>query len=476
MRKYIAIWIFAVMLGGCDDFLTVQPKSDIKDADLFKTSEGCEDALYGAYSFLGSDELYGQMMRFYLPEALAQSYDASNLARALTDMMDYNHALSDPREVYGSAWTAMYRAVGYVNDFITNVEKYGKDFKYYDCYLGEALGMRAFLHFDLVRLFAPSYTSKPDAQAIPYVTRWIAKVTPFSTVKEVYGKILSDLKESERLLVATEKITPEGNESFMKKRNLHFNLDATRATLARVYLTIGNPDSARFYAEQVILTGKYKLAENSEMTSFVACVVSGKEAIWGIEQRDPIESLTKYFYAPLTGLLPRKDITSFYVSEGKDNDLREKWFRSRSSDQGDAAKIAYFLKFFDENHYYNPSSSPYQGTPGFCMIRIAEMYLIAAEGWLKDDPAKATSYFDQMSTSRGRPSLKDAGKTVALKDINEERYREFFGEGQEWFNMKRQNRDLLIYSTQKIVPGTDELYTLTIPDDEFDYRYMDEEE
>ena len=239
MRKYIAIWILAVMLGGCDDFLTVQPKSDIKDSDLFKTPEGCEDAIYGAYSNLGTDEVYGRMMRYYLPEALAQSYNGSNLASALTDMMDYNHDLSDPKEVYATAWAGMYTAIGYVNDIVTNVEKYGKDFKYHDCYLGEALGMRAFMHFDLVRLFAPSYTSKPDAQAIPYVTRWMAKVTPFSTVKEVYGKILSDLRESERLLVATEKITPKEDENFMKKRNLHFNLDAARATLARVYLTIG---------------------------------------------------------------------------------------------------------------------------------------------------------------------------------------------------------------------------------------------
>lgn len=476
MRKYIAIWIFAVMLCGCDDFLTVQPKSDIKDADLFKTAEGCEEALYGSYSFLGADELYGRMMRYYLPEALAQSYSASNLAEALTDMMDYNHDLSEPREVYGSAWVAMYKAIGYVNDIVTNLEKYGEDFKYHDCYRGEALGMRAFLHFDLVRLFAPNYTSKPDAQAIPYVTLWMAKVTPFSTVKEVYGKIVSDLKESERLLVGMEEITPKENENFMKKRNLHFNLDAARATLARVYLTMGNLDSARFYAEQVILTGKYKLADNSEMRNFVACIVSEKEAIWGIEQRDPITTLTKDFYTPVTGILPRTDIQSFYVTTGTDNDLRGQWFRQRSSDQGETAKVSYFLKFFDEEHYYNPSNSPYKGTPGLNMIRVAEMYLIAAEGWMASDPVKATSYFDNVIGSRGRTPLKDAGKTVTLKDINEERYREFFGEGQEWFNMKRQNRDLLIYSTQTTVPGTDELYTITIPDDEFDYRYMDEEE
>ena len=52
-----------VMAWGCDDFLTVKPKSDIKDVELFSTAEGCEDAIYGAYAKLGADGLYGRIER-----------------------------------------------------------------------------------------------------------------------------------------------------------------------------------------------------------------------------------------------------------------------------------------------------------------------------------------------------------------------------------------------------------------------------
>lgn len=99
--------------------------------------------------------------------------------------------------------------------------------------------------------------------------------------------------------------------------------------------------------------------------------------------------------------------------------------------------------------------------------------MIAAEALVEKDPAKATTYFDQVGVARGRGSLKERGKSVTLSDINEERFREFFGEGYEWYNMKRQNRDLYIPGTSETVSGTDALYTITIPDDEFDYRYMD---
>ncbi len=474
MRKYIFIGMMMVMAWGCDDFLTVKPKSDIKDVELFSTAEGCEDAIYGAYAKLGADGLYGREMRYYLPEVLAQSYysdlDAGSEGSALSEIRNYKHSMTYAREEYGVAWRSMYEAIGFVNNIISNLEAKGKgSFKYYDCYLGEALGMRAFLHFDLVRLFAPHYTSQPDERGIPYVKQWVAQVTPFSTVKEVYRNVLTDLKESERLLVATGKIEREEKDEFMKQRNLHFNLEAARATLARVYWMIGELDSARIYAEEVIATNKYEMAAMTEVQNLLACVVSGKETIWGIEQRDPLSALEDDFYT-LHYLFPRKDIMNYYRTEGDFNDARQYWFRDKKINP--LGQLC-FLKFFDESHYYSPIESPYNGTPGFSLIRIPEMYLIAAEALVEKDPAKATTYFDQVGVARGRGSLKERGKSVTLSDINEERFREFFGEGYEWYNMKRQNRDLYIPGTSETVSGTDALYTITIPDDEFDYRYMD---
>ena len=43
---------------------------------------------------------------------------------------------------------------------------------------GEALGLRAFLHFDLLRLYGPVYSVTPTGKAIPYRTSFDQKATP----------------------------------------------------------------------------------------------------------------------------------------------------------------------------------------------------------------------------------------------------------------------------------------------------------
>lgn len=40
----------------------------------------------------------------------------------------------------------------------------------YDIIRGEALALRAMLHFDMLRLFGPVYSLNPDGTAIPYYT------------------------------------------------------------------------------------------------------------------------------------------------------------------------------------------------------------------------------------------------------------------------------------------------------------------
>lgn len=106
-------------------------------------------------------------------------------------------------------WSASYLVISYLNNIIENLDgKNVKDFKYYNLYRGEALGLRAAIHFDLLRLFAVHVNSTDEnakAKAIPYVTKYTFKVTPFSSVEEVYEKTLQNLK---RLKLVWLKMRP----------------------------------------------------------------------------------------------------------------------------------------------------------------------------------------------------------------------------------------------------------------------------
>lgn len=70
----------------------------------------------------------------------------------------------------------MYNVIANINNFLEYVDK-NKDVlvteRYYETMKGEALGLRAFLHFDLLRMFGPIYKEHPASKAIPYRTTLI---------------------------------------------------------------------------------------------------------------------------------------------------------------------------------------------------------------------------------------------------------------------------------------------------------------
>ena len=480
MKRYILVLGILLIAWGCDDFLTVRPKSDIVESELFLTSEGFEDALYGAYAKMAKENLYGKNLSFYVPDVLAQMYTTGKSNEGMKEMSQLHHNNDDVRDIYNGIWKEAYEAIGYVNNILKLLSLQDKSsMKYYSIYYGEALGLRAFLHFDLVRLFAPHIGTQPNKQGIPYVRQWSPLVTPFSTVKEVYAAVIDDLKKAEGLLKEGEENMGEGND-FTNNRQTHFNYYATQALLARVYWMKGDLDSAGIYARKVIDSKQFELVEPGEITEFVAQVISIKEGIWGLYNDKLTPIYRKMFYNSdgLTGslpplLCPRYDYPYLYMTDPNVVDMREAgWFRLRKGDEDSQRRL---MKLFREDNMLEPTPSYPSGIkPGINMIRLPEMYLILAEALLEKEPDVARDYFDTFILSRGLKSLKEKGETLELEDINNEWRKEFIGEGLVFYNMKRQMQDIQVFSTGDYLEGNDEIYTLPIPDSEFEFRNDDE--
>ena len=454
---------------SCEGFLDITPDGQVKRDEMLATNEGVEDALYGVYAKLRNTTLYGQEMYFSSLEIMSQTlYCYGNTGVTALGQYDYNN--TTVKNVFAMIWNDMYNNISNVNSVLNAPLVDGANAYPANIYKGEALALRAMMHFDLMRLFAEQITVNPNAKGIPYATEFSLKTPDFETLAENYNHVLADLQEAERLLADEGEY--ENTTSFMADRQIHLNLHAVRALMARVFLTKGDKEKALEYAEKVIAQSGRQLKTKTEVINDVAGVLSKKECLFGV-----------YFSGFYTQVSAKLQQTISYSSLDLRSDFMEMYekgvsgldFRTTayftSVDMGGTAKyrLSKFTDIYDLQN--NASARPADLIQGINMIRLPEMYYIAAECLLDKDYPKALDYFNEVVTNRGLDALSGEGEeTLTQEVINTERYKEMIGEGQTFFNMKRQNLSIPSYDNSVTYRPEDGIYVVPIPDSEYENR------
>ncbi|MCD8317907.1 MAG: RagB/SusD family nutrient uptake outer membrane protein [Paraprevotella sp.] len=472
-NRWIGIWmmVFPLLLMSCENYLDITPDGQRKRDQLLSTSEGIEDALYGVYATLRDASLYGTELSFSSIEIMAQYLECPGNDE-VSALLQYRYSDTRVQSVFEGVWTKMYNNISNVNSVLTcDLVKNATEYPY-SIYRGEALGLRALMHFDLLRLFTEQITQNPSASGIPYATEFSLHTPDFISAAEVYDRIIADLLEAETLLADEDQY--KNTTSFMTDRQIHFNLYAVQATLDRVYLTKGDKENALKYALKVINNSGYSLSDKTEVNGDLAGILSTKETIFGVYYANfysvvsPLLQKTTSF----SSLDPRSDIMDFYDADVTGLDYRASAYFTATSD-GSAA--AYRLsKLTDVYELQNIASKlPSDKILGINMIRMPEMYYIAAECLLDKDYDEAVRLFNEVLTHRGLEELSNwpAPPNKLTQDaINAERYREFIGEGQTFFNMKRQNLSISSVDGKTVIKPSNKVYVVPIPDIEYDYR------
>ena len=454
---------------SCEGFLDITPDGQVKRDEMLATNEGVEDALYGVYAKLRNTTLYGQEMYFSSLEIMSQTlYCYGNTGVTALGQYDYNN--TTVKNVFAMIWNDMYNNISNVNSVLNAPLVDGANAYPANIYKGEALALRAMMHFDLMRLFAEQITVNPNAKGIPYATEFSLKTPDFETLAENYNHVLADLQEAERLLADEGEY--ENTTSFMADRQIHLNLHAVRALMARVFLTKGDKEKALEYAEKVIVQSGRQLKTKTEVINDVAGVLSKKECLFGV-----------YFSGFYTQVSAKLQQTISYSSLDLRGDFMEMYekgvsgldFRTTayftSVDLGGTAKyrLSKFTDIYDLQN--NASARPADLIQGINMIRLPEMYYIAAECLLDKDYPKALDYFNEVVTNRGLDALSGEGEeTLTQEVINTERYKEMIGEGQTFFNMKRLNLSIPSYDNSVTYRPEDGIYVVPIPDSEYENR------
>ena len=468
IKTVMAVGI-TIAATSCEGFLDITPDGQVKRDEMLATNEGVEDALYGVYAKLRNTTLYGQEMYFSSLEIMSQTlYCYGNTGVTALGQYDYNN--TTVKNVFAMIWNDMYNNISNVNSVLNAPLVDGANAYPANIYKGEALALRAMMHFDLMRLFAEQITVNPNAKGIPYATEFSLKTPDFETLAENYNHVLADLQEAERLLADEGEY--ENTTSFMADRQIHLNLHAVRALMARVFLTKGDKEKALEYAEKVIAQSGRQLKTKTEVINDVAGVLSKKECLFGV-----------YFSGFYTQVSAKLQQTISYSSLDLRGDFMEMYengvsgldFRTTayftSVDMGGTAKyrLSKFTDIYDLQN--NASARPADLIQGINMIRLPEMYYIAAECLLDRDYQKALDYFNAVVTNRGLDALSGAGEeTLTQEVINTERYKEMIGEGQTFFNMKRQNLSIPSYDNSVTYRPEDGIYVVPVPDSEYENR------
>lgn len=479
MKKILYTMILAcsTMMVSCDSWLEVKPYDKISEGELQKSEEGYQKMLNGIYIDLNSDALYGQSLSVEMIEVMGGAYAIgtdNSVWGNYKDLSNYQYDTEYWRNRLDQTWNKAYALILNCNKILENIDQNQGLFTGGNYYAvkGEALSLRAMLHFDMLRLFGPVYAKDSDKKAIPYYNKQTNSPEPILTAKEVAEKVVADLEEA-RILLANDPVKTEGTlmsgsqdgtSNFMRYRALRLNYYAVEALLARVNLYMGNKTEAFKYATDVIKTadqGIFPFVDKSLVIGSPADPdrIFSSEVLFALTNTSR-SKIHKNFYDP--SRLPN------YVFRMDDNLMSNIVYGGAATTGGyqdDYRYRANWIATGSNRYFYKYSDMVTNGSiqnTMIPMIRLGEMFLIAAESQ-SDNLANGVQYVNALRRNRGVANL----QTLTPDLLKYEYIRELYGEGQLFYLYKRLNSDIITSSNANKNPkASDLIFVVPLPDSE----------
>ena len=160
--RMVCVALLVVVMSSCDSWLDLKPIDKVLEDQLYETEEGFKQALTGVYVELNQGTLYGGDLMFRMVEILAQRYNLGSIG-SYKEWVAYNYGDDDVKKSIDGLWQKMYSLIMNCNKLLENADLRKEVFTgdNYNIIYGEALALRAMLHFDLFRLFGPVYKTNP---------------------------------------------------------------------------------------------------------------------------------------------------------------------------------------------------------------------------------------------------------------------------------------------------------------------------
>jgi hypothetical protein len=466
-NKFLSLLLAVVVLSsaGCKKWLDVSPKTEIREGVLLSDEQGFKDALNGVYTLLGGANTYGTNLTMGVLDGMAQRYNASATTHIFYYPARYDYTATSSKNYIAGIWGGLYTGVANLNNVLTQVDNKQAVFAgtSYNVVKGEALALRALLHFDLLRLFGVAPVVDGSRKSIPYVTRFGVSVYPLLSVNAVIDSCLKDLADAAQLLGVDKKVRLENTEDpFLSYTRNHMNYWAVKGLQARIYLYRGDNANALSAAQEVISN---QAANFPFINSAAAAASINRDRTYSTEHLFALNVFKlKDITEPLTKNAPSNGTPTLVHTTSNINTLYE----STSGGSSDMRYVYLFTPFGTSQastKYWQDDLNAESLKGNIPIIRLSEMYYIAAEA--ASTPADGVAYLNTVRNNRGLVSLATTISAISLQtEILKEYKKEFYAEGQLFYYFKRKNAARIDGST---INMTDATYVFPLPENEIEF-------
>ena len=447
-KRNILILLAAVAgLASCD--MDKMPYDSIPDTEALTTPTDFSNMREGLYtglrSMVGGD--------YSVQTIQGDEFNAVNgFSNSLGDAYrwDFTNSFGNASSIYGSYQMLINRAnfiiQGYDKCDMSNKVLFTESaLATIKVIKGEAFYTRAYSLYYLAQYFCADYEAS-TADAANSGVSYRLDYNPSSdkstypgrnTLNETVKQIKADLDS------AAVYLTTNGSAGSPR-----LTVDAITALRARLALWQDDYAAAAQYATEVINTGNYSLCE----------VDADIEDMW--QQDGALESIVQFAVATSEGAsqlgvrylpysansIPDYIPTQATVDLFSDDDFRKSVYFAQSTITtavGATGKVYLFNKYIDHTRIWSEigsQSESYRFMIEPKMFRIAEMYLIAAEGYAQSgDLTKANKYLKALQENRimDLDYQNYTSTNTFMAELRNEREREMLGEGTRLFDLKR---------------------------------------
>jgi starch-binding outer membrane protein, SusD/RagB family len=468
MKKYIlAILVTGFALTGCEDFLTVVPETQLSSATFFKNQTDFEQAVNAAYVPLRT--IINDRAWLLSEMHSDNTYYARNVLFGATDNQEDLADFSVPESNGTTAnthvlnqWRQDYLMISRANQILVLIDDVDFDAAAKANVKGQALFLRAYAYFELVRYFG----SVP-LHLTPVTVRGEAAL-PLATEVEVYNQIIADLQAAVPLLPNKSKQAPG-----------RVTEGAARTLLANVYMN----QKKWAEAEQIltpVLTHGYGLMTNYEM-AFPGNTANknNMESVFEVQFLEGAAGLNgNFIYQFMPRPISASELTPIMGTsnpqniDGEGNNIPTPDIIA-AYEAGDLRKDASIGNVFLAGSFRADKNYPYikkhaklhsqhnnTGT-NWVVYRYAEVLLFMAEVLNEQGKTgEAIGYLNQIRQRAGLENTTAAGQVAVREAIFKERRVELAFENKRWFDIQRTDRiqEIIVPYGQRIIANPLDYY------------------